>query len=565
MSVYYFNSGTSWVVPAGVTGIQVECYGSSWGDYNSDNRGADGGSYSKSNLINVTGGSTVYMNIGSEGSNTWFNTTNVQPTSASPTSSACLAVGGVSTASASQIAANCGDVKYKGGSGFLHAIAVVGSARASGGQAGPNGNGADVVSFFSNTLYNSHIIYSGGGCNGGTSGSLGVPPYGRSGTGTVGSGGYWTGSTYITGTGTSGFMDPVGQYRYLNNVFQTNLTNYGPVGGSAGDPVDNGTESDPRYGYTIIPQNGFIVITLTYINGRKTVFLEGSGTWNLPEDWNDADNTIEVYGPGGNGATSANTSFSGGGGGGGAYVKALNVPLKAIDLLGTVVTAKTYDLTVGILNGAGLWQGFQGEFDSVFEYGTLIQGGGGTSGSGTTGGSGGFPRASINNVNYWVQSPFFGSFKGGNGGSGRASSTAAGGGGGGAAGFDGVGGNGGTNTTTLNTTGRGGGGGNGGGAGSGAGATAGTAGTGAGAGGTGGAPNTSGSAGGAGTSVYSGGGGGGAGDGTSGTRGGAGGGYGGGGGGSGSATSSSGGPGGPGLIIISYAPIVNNGNFFMFF
>jgi hypothetical protein len=220
------------------------------------------------------------------------------------------------------------------------------------------------------------------------------------------------------------------------------------------------------------------------------IILTGSGTWNLPADWNDADNVIEVYGPGGNGATSASSSFSGGGGGGGAYQKARNVPLKALDLLGTVVTAKTYNLTVGIGNGAGLWQGFQDNFDGD-RYGTLIQGGGGFSGSGITGGSGGFPQALINNVNYTIGSAF-----GGSGGAGRASTSGSGGGGGGAGGPFGAGAIGGTSTGTLNTTGRGGGGGNGGGAGSSTSATGGAAGPGAGAGGTGGNPNTNGSVGG---------------------------------------------------------------------
>jgi len=499
MSVYYFNSGTSWVVPAGVTGIQVECYGSTGTENNSGFLSGNypGGSYSKSNLINVTAGSTVYMSIGSFSTNTWFNTTNTAPTSASSPSSACLAVGG-NTASASQIAANCGDVKYRGGNGF-NTSSLSNTLTAQGGQAGPNGNGADVVGPFTNAAgpspyFTTYKFCAGGGANGGSSGSVGVPPYGRSGTGTVGSGAYWNGSAYIRGStggidGAAGFADIVGQYLYLNNT-ATTPTNYGPVGGSCTVAIFNGSESD--FGFTLVGQTGFIVITLVIVNGRKTVTLTGSGTWDLPADWNDADNVIEVYGPGGNGATSGSTVRSGGGGGGGAYQKALNVPLKAIDLLGTVVTAKTYNLTVGIGNGAGLWQGYQYESDGDFYYGTLIQGGGGFFGSGITGGLGGFAQAVINNVNYTI-----GSSRGGDGGNGRSATTAAGGGGGGAAGPYGVGGAGGSNTTTLGTTGRGGGGGNGGGAGSSTSATGGTAGIGAGAGGNGGANNFSGSAGGA--------------------------------------------------------------------
>jgi hypothetical protein len=348
-------------------------------------------------------------------------------------------------------------------------------------------------------------------------------------------------------------MDPVGRYLFLNNTLTT-PTNYGPVGGSATVTINNG--EDFPFGYTLAGQPGFIVITLVFVNGRKTVTLTNSGTWNLPADWNDADNVIEVYGGGGNGATSGSTSQSGGGGGGGGYVRATNVPLKASDLAG-YVTAKTYD-------SSGLWQGFQRNDSDTGDplYGYLVWGQRGQNASGI------FPfnylsppQAYINNVNYATIAYF-----GGSGGVGRLSSTAAGGGGGGAAGPNGQGGAGGGNTSTLGTTGRGGGGGNGGGAGSSTSATGGTAGTGAGAGGNGGGNGASGFAGGLGTSVYSGGGGGGAGDGAN-TLAGAGGGFGGGGGGSGSATSSVGGVGAPGIILISYIPITNlsPGNFFLFF
>jgi hypothetical protein len=560
--IYYFDSGTSWVVPAGVTGIQVECYGSSYGQYGTTDelRGNySGGSYSKSNLINVTGGSTVYMNIGSLGGNTWFNTTNAAPTSSSSSSSACLAVGG-NTVSTSQIASNCGNTKYKGGSG-LPTPNIYTTSSASGGQAGPNGNGADVVGPYTNTQYpvggsSTQISYSGGGANGGSSGSLGVPPYGRSGTGTVGSGAYWNGTSFI-GVGSypwGGFTDPVGQYLFLNNT-ATTPTSYGPTGGGAAT-VSYGSCCSTYY---LQEQKGFIVITLVYVNGRKTVTLTGNGTWDLPTDWNDANNIIEVYGAGGAGATSGSTSFSGGGGGGGGYTKGTNIPLKASNLAG-YITSKTYNSDS--LSTAYLWQ-------TPGTSGSVIYAGFGTNASGISngvGGSGG--TAVINSVSYTTTS-----FSGGNGGAGRTSSTAAGGGGGAAAGPNGAGGAGGSNTTTLSTTGRGGGGADGGNNGS---STSNSSGLGyfdgvtyVGTGGPGGSANTSGSAGGNGNgiSIFSGGGGGGAGDGTSGTVGGAGGLFGGGGGGSGSATSSTGGVGRSGVILISYIPIVvaNSSNFFFFF
>jgi len=324
-NVYYFNSGTSWVVPAGVTGIQVECYGSSYGASATTTDLTDnysGGSYSKSNIINVTGGSTVYMNIGSLGGDTWFNTTNTAPTSSSSTSSACLAVGG-NTNSASQVAANCGNIKYKGGNG----LAVAGFyTTASGGQAGPNGNGADVTGPYTLTPYvggaSGWISYSGGGANGGSSGSLGVPPYGRSGTGTVGSGAYWNGTTFIYTSGIPyiGFIDPVGQYSYINNRLVSTLVDYGPYGGSV-------VTISPGCGcssYNLADQKGFIVITLLY--GRKFIVVNttGNNSFTAPSDFNSLVSTEAVgAGGAGNAVTSGTTRYGGGGGGG--YSKSTSV------------------------------------------------------------------------------------------------------------------------------------------------------------------------------------------------------------------------------------------------
>jgi hypothetical protein len=271
------------------------------------------------------------------------------------------------------------------------------------------------------------------------------------------------------------------------------------------------------------------------------IILTGSGTWNLPADWNDAANTIEIYAAGGNGATGT-ASASGGGGGGGGYIKATNVPLKASNTAG-YVTSFGYGA-----NGSYLWQGTQSYDGCGFPViGPLVYATTGNNASGITAGSGGVGGgASINAVSYLTLQQ-----NGGSGGGGRTNATAAGGGGGGAAGPNGNGGAGSTNTVTL--VGNGGGGGNGGGAGSGA--TGGTAGTGAGAGGAGGIAATSGTAGGAGTSVYSGGGGGGSGDGAGTTVGGAGGSYGGGGGGGASSTISTGGLGAGGIIVITYTPV----------
>jgi len=268
MAVYLFTSGTTWTVPSGITSIQVECYGSgiAYSLLSAYSYSISGGSYSKSNTVAVTPGATVYFQIGSNGGNTWFNTSNVAPTSSSSVSSACLAVGG-DTTSASQIATNCGDVKNKGGGGYNSTpVRMFWGATGQGGQAGPNGNGADAGAAYN--PYGVSSVYdfgTGGGANGGSQGGLSTIPYGRGGSGSSqGRGGYI--NTYNIGN--PGFIptkDIVGTSDYVNNV--SSAQTYGPYGGGGGwigasaccDTYyrTNGTAGAPNVSLMI----GFVVIT----------------------------------------------------------------------------------------------------------------------------------------------------------------------------------------------------------------------------------------------------------------------------------------------------------------
>jgi len=450
-NVYYFDSGTSWVVPAGVTGIQVECFGSAFGTTSSSSSplasNYSGGSYSKSN-VTVTGGSTVYMNIGSLGGDTWFNTTNTAPTSSSSTSSACLAVGG-NTVSASQIAANCGDTIYKGGNGLAVDNALYNTA--SGGQAGPNGNGADVTSYYTLIPWQGKISYMGGGANSGSSGSLGVPPYGRSGTGTVGSGGYWNGTVFIGTqfTNGGGFIDPVGQYSYVNGYliqYSTgDLTNYGPTGGSVvyfyhacGCPDS----------WSLTPQKGFIVITLVY--GRKFIVVvntTGTTSFTAPSDFNSLV-SVEAVGAGGNGDASSSGTNRYGGGGGGGYSKSTSVTT-SITAGSTIIYANVAAAGGGTTASSWLNIGTSSAPTSNTT-GVLAYSGG--NGSTSTAGVGGTTTGAIGTAGSI--------FGGGNGGSGSTGTRLNAGGGGGSGGPLGVGGVGGA-AYNLSTANRGAGGGGG--------------------------------------------------------------------------------------------------------
>ena len=278
MAIYLFKTGTSWTVPTGVSNIQVECYGSGSGFYYSSQSPIttliSGGSYSKSTSIAVTPGSTVYFNIGSSGGNTWFNITNTAPTSSSSTSSACLAVGS-STASASQIAANCGDTKYKGGAGYNSNGGNAGyNATGEGGQAGPNGNGADAGNSYQSNATNTPKYGVGGGANGGSQGGYQTIPYGRGGaSSSQGWGGYYNGQGNLSTT--SPTQDIVGTSNFVNG--SSSAQTYGPWGGGGGYTYNQciGCTCITFYSVQTGSQTGFVVITAT---AAPVVALTGSSS-----------------------------------------------------------------------------------------------------------------------------------------------------------------------------------------------------------------------------------------------------------------------------------------------
>jgi hypothetical protein len=228
MAVYLFTSGTTWTIPAGVTSIQVECFGTA--NSTSDASGTNGGSYAKTNSIAVTPGNTLRISIAADGGNTDVWATTVA--TGTPvvgvtytTSNSCLAKGGA-TVPASQTAASIGDTKFAGGAASIGA----GSANGQGGQAGPNGAGANAGSSQSGGTF-----YAGGGANGGSAPVASTPPtvtpgYGRGGSGnSQGWGGYSNiGGSYVNAT-----QDVLGTTNFVNG--SASVINYGPYGGQGGN------------------------------------------------------------------------------------------------------------------------------------------------------------------------------------------------------------------------------------------------------------------------------------------------------------------------------------------
>jgi hypothetical protein len=149
------------------------------------------------------------------------------------------------------------------------------------------------------------------------------------------------------------------------------------------------------------------------IASDATTFITGGISWNVPPDWNNSNNKIEVIGGGGGGANGAAASGTSGGagggaGGGGGYSSYTNLTLTP----STPVTIQVGGAgSAGSAGGSTYFNGASCGASSV-----CATGGGG--GSGTTGGTGGTASVGIG-------------YSGGDGGGGGAASNGGGGGGGG--------------------------------------------------------------------------------------------------------------------------------------
>ena len=141
----YTANGT-FTVPAGVTSVNVQCWGAGGGGSDVDNNtvggGGGGGAYAGSNVTVVPGTSySIVVGMGGSagvsGTNTTFNTTTV------------VAAGGASAASSSPtgatggaVSASVGTVRYGGGNG---AAGIGSNAGGGGGGAGSTGKGNDAI------------------------------------------------------------------------------------------------------------------------------------------------------------------------------------------------------------------------------------------------------------------------------------------------------------------------------------------------------------------------------------------------------------------------------------
>ncbi len=167
---------TTWTCPAGVTSIQVECWGgggaggSAIRTPNSGSvqygGGGAGGAYARENFYTVIPGNTYYVTVGNgglaatgtlvngdkvPGGDSWFNSVNSEPVgvgncvakggdggecAVGDTSATAFGTGGVGTTNAS-----LGDVLFSGGSGGTQTSTANGYGGGGGGSAGPGAAG----------------------------------------------------------------------------------------------------------------------------------------------------------------------------------------------------------------------------------------------------------------------------------------------------------------------------------------------------------------------------------------------------------------------------------------
>jgi hypothetical protein len=188
------------------------------------------------------------------------------------------------------------------------------------------------------------------------------------------------------------------------------------------------------------------VVQNAHAAGNVVIFVSSTAqtTWTVPNDWDNAHNTIEVIGGGGGGANGVKNATSAGGGGGAAYAKISNWSTSTTGGLVNIKVASGGGVTQA---GSSTW--FNG--DTCAGAAVCAAGGGGAPTSTGVAGSGGL---AANSTGTTLSS-------GGDGGyGGRTVKGLGGGGGGGAGGQYGTGGRGGSSGGTA-PTGGGGGGGNG--------------------------------------------------------------------------------------------------------
>jgi len=174
IETFLSSSASPWTCPAGVTSVQVECWGGGGAGYETTTSypgAGSGGAYSKKNSLIVVPGNTYTYVVGGQSTDTYFKST-----------SDVLAKAGVNgvyqgTVSGGQASDGVGDVKYSGGSGGYQNFDGWGGGSSAGTAA--NGNSASGIPGATAPTGGGN---GGRGFNGSTNAGAGVQPGGGGGS-----------------------------------------------------------------------------------------------------------------------------------------------------------------------------------------------------------------------------------------------------------------------------------------------------------------------------------------------------------------------------------------------
>ncbi len=272
-----FTSSGTFIVPAGVTSIMVECWGAGGGGstITKNNRrggGGGGGAYASS-MVSVIPGNSYGVVVGtggsasSSGGNSSFNTNTVVAAGGSGGTNN-NATGGAGGA----VAASTGTIRYQGGNGANGGGTYSGGG---GGGAGSNGNGGSA----SGSTAGSGTAINGGDGGTGVSGSNnGLPgnTYGGGGSGASKT----TGANRTGGSGANGLVViswPVSYYS-INSGNPAVLSNWNTLPGGGGSAPTSFTGNNQ----TFIIQSGHTMTTTSSgwtVSGINTYLqIQNGGT-----------------------------------------------------------------------------------------------------------------------------------------------------------------------------------------------------------------------------------------------------------------------------------------------
>lgn len=267
-----FTASGSFIVPAGVTALTVECWGAGGGGAggslaggaNSGGYGAGGGAYAKVNALPVTPGAVLPYVVGAGGTGAAVNNLGTNGGATSFNGTGCVAKGGTAatlaaTGKGGAAGTSTGDIKFSGGGA---GVAVVAGGGGGGSSAGTAGNGTLAADNTGSGVGPGATAPSGGG-NGGAGGAgnnlgiAGAVPGGGGGGGGGGSSAGHGGAgargqirvTYTSARTLIGSISPTAGTDAAGNAYPAGVS--GSLTDTTHTTIATDKVSDPTYGGTV--------------------------------------------------------------------------------------------------------------------------------------------------------------------------------------------------------------------------------------------------------------------------------------------------------------------------